>query len=81
MGENTKIEGEDYFYTWEEADDFFYEFYEEIEEHINCHGSSHFVGFFSSYINKRSQTEDIPSIHSDMASMVWDIYHENKEEN
>ena len=71
----------DYFYTQEEAEEFSNEFYEEIEEHINWYGSSHFVGFFSSYINERSQTEDIPSIHSDMASMCWDLYHKNKEEN
>ncbi len=80
MKSNTKINGEKYFYTWPEAEAFYYDWYPEIEDHINTYGSSHFVGAFSSYINNRSQKEDVSSIHSDMASMVYDIYQDQNAE-
>ena len=78
MRETIKLNSEQYFYTWEEAEEFFNEYYDKIEEHINLYGSSHFIGFFTSYINGRSSKEDnVPSIHSDMASMCWDLYFED----
>lgn len=69
----------EYFYTQEEAEYFYEKYSNEIEEHILIHGSSHFIGMFTSYINNRSNTEDdVFSIHSDMAKMVWDLYYIEK---
>lgn len=66
------------FYTEDEIEEFYQEWEEKIEEFYNWYSSSHFVGFFSSYINERSQNEDILSIHSDMASACLDKFLESK---
>jgi|FLOH01.1.fsa_nt_gi ACT domain-containing protein len=67
------------FYKKEEIQEFYELHEEEIIDHYLTYGSSHFVGFFSSYINSRSQKEDdICSIHSDMASACLDIYLESR---
>lgn len=70
----------DNFYTEQEIDEFYKEWEDKIEEFYNHYGSSHFVGFFSNYINTLSQEDDeICSIHSDMASACLDIYLESKD--